>query len=156
MRDLKISKFAPADADQLGLIFFDAVRKGAAGFYDEAQRMAWMPSAPSGPGWVTRLASQKTLVARISGHPVGFMTLDAEGYIDLAFVAPDHHRQGIGQALYEQIETLARDAGAPRLYSQASFLARGLFAKNGWDVVRKQRIEKAGVTLTNFLMEKRL
>jgi putative acetyltransferase len=156
MSDIEIAEFDPAQADQLGRIFFDAVRKGATDFYDEAQRLAWMPRVPSGPNWETRLASQTTLVACIAGQPVGFMTLDAEGYIDLAFVSPDHHRQGIGQRLYVQIETLARAAGTPRLHSQASFLVRGLFEKKGWNVVRKQRIEKAGVTLTNFLMEKHL
>ena len=87
---------------------------------------------------------------------MGFMTLDDDGYIDLAFVAPAHQRRGIGGRLYARIETLAREAGIERLHSQASYLVRGLFERRGWTVIREQQIERAGVTLTNFAMEKRL
>lgn len=96
------------------------------------------------------------MVAREAGQPVGFMTLDSDGYIDLAFVAPAHQRRGIGGRLYARIETLARDAGMWRLHSQASYLVRGLFEQQGWTVVREQRVERSGVALTNFVMEKRL
>ena len=153
---LEIGDFEFSEADRLGAIFFDAVRDGATEFYSVEQRQAWAPKKPSGPRWASRLATQQTLVARKAGRPVGFMTLDGDGYIDLAFVAPGHQRQGIGARLYARIEELAQDANIVRLHSQASFLVRGLFEQQGWEVVRKQQIEKNGVTLTNFLMEKRL
>lgn len=153
---IEICDFEASEADQLGVIFFDAVREGATEFYSLEQRQAWASKTPSGPSWASRLAAQKTVVARKAGLPVGFMTLDGDGYIDLAFVAPGHQRQGIGGYLYARIEALARDANIARLHSQASYLVRGLFEQQGWDVVREQQIERAGVTLTNFLMEKHL
>lgn len=153
---IDIVHFEAAEADRLGSIFYDAVREGAAGFYSPEQRQAWMPKAPLGPKWVSRLTSQTTLVARKGALPIGFMTLDDDGYIDLAFVSPNYQRQGVGRCLYAQIETLARKADMARLYSQASYLARGLFVQHGWKVVCAQNIERAGVSLTNFLMEKRL
>jgi len=153
---IEIASFDPAEADQLGIIFFNAVREGAAGFYDAEQRQAWAPTVPSGPDWAFRLASQRTVVARNAERPVGFMTLADDGYIDLAFVAPAYQRRGVGSLLYSQMEAMAREARIERLYSQASHLVRGLFEKQGWTVVEEQRIERAGVTLTNFMMEKRL
>ena len=153
---IEIGDFDVTEADLLGGIFFDAVREGAAEFYDLEQRRAWASKQPSGSNWASRLAGQKTVVARKAGLPVGFMTLDGDGYIDLAFVAPGHQRQGIGRALYARIESAARDANIERLHSKASYLVRGLFEQQGWEVVRKQRVERSGVTLTNFLMEKRL
>lgn len=132
------------------------MRDGATEFYSLEQRQVWASEPPSGPSWVSRLAAQKTLVARKAGLPVGFMTLDGDGYIDLAFVAYEHQRQGIGVSLYARIEALARDGSIARLHSQASYLVRGLFEQQGWEIVREQQIERAGVTLTNFLMEKRL
>ncbi|MEJ2228604.1 MAG: GNAT family N-acetyltransferase [Alphaproteobacteria bacterium] len=153
---IEIGDFEASEADQLGVIFFDAVREGATEFYNLEQRQAWASKPPSGPNWISRLAAQNTVVARKAGLPVGFMTLDGDGYIDLAFVAPGHQRQGIGGYLYARIEALARDANIGRLHSQASYLVRGLFEQRGWELVREQQIERAGVTLTNFLMEKRL
>ncbi|WP_127106132.1 GNAT family N-acetyltransferase [Pararhodobacter zhoushanensis] len=156
MRMVEIGFMDPAEADQLGTVFFDAVRQGAAGFYDADQRRAWAPRVPAGPDWARRLTGQQTLVARVAGKPVGFMTLDAQGYIDLAFVAPAHQRQGVGGRLYARIEDLAQEAGLERLHAQASHLVRGLFEQQGWRVLREQQSERAGVTLTNFVMEKRL
>ena len=153
---IKIGSFTPVEADQLGIIFFDAVREGAAGVYDDDQRRAWASKVPSGPNWAYRLTSQRTLVARQSERPVGFMTLADDGYIDLAFVAPAFQRRGVGGLLYTRIEALAREAGIQRLYSDASYLVRGLFEQQGWMVVQEQRIERAGVALPNFAMEKRL
>lgn len=94
-------------------------------------------------------------MARNAERPVGFMTLANDGYIDLAFVDPAHQRRGIGGLLYTQIEALAREAKMERLYSEASHLVRGLFEQKEWTVVQEQQIERAGVRLTNFLMEKR-
>ncbi|WP_078604495.1 GNAT family N-acetyltransferase [Thioclava sediminum] len=153
---IEIGDFRISEADQLGVIFFDAVREGAREFYNFEQRRAWASGPPSGPNWASRLTAQRTVVARLVGQPVGFMTLDDDGYIDLAFVAPGYQRQGVGGSLYARIEAIARDGVIARLHSHASYLARGLFEQQGWDVVREQKIERAGVTLTNFLKEKRL
>lgn len=153
---IEIGSFDPAEADQLGVIFFNAVREGAAGFYDADQRRAWAPTVPSGPNWASRLTVQRTVVARNAERPVGFMTLADDGYIDLAFVDPVHQRRGVGGLLYAQIEAFAREARIERLYSEASHLVRGLFEQQGWTIVQEQRIDRAGVTLTNFVMEKRL
>ncbi len=153
---IEIVACGPADADQLGIVFFNAVRTGAAGFYDARQRRAWASRVPSGPSWHSRLAAQQTLVARNFERPVGFMTLADDGYIDLAFVDPAYQRQGIGGLLYAQIEALAREAQIERLYSEASHLVRGLFEQQGWTVIKEQQIERVGVKLTNFVMEKRL
>lgn len=55
-----------------------------------------------------------------------------------------------------QIEALAREAKIDRLTTEASHLIRGLYEKHGWTRVREQRIDRGGVTLTNFVMEKHL
>lgn len=155
-RLIEIARFDPAEADQLGRVFFDAVREGAASFYDDAQRRAWASSVPAGPDWAARLAIPQTAVARNAGRPIGFMTLAQSGYIDLAFVDPAYQRQGVGRLLYDQIERWAREARVTRLTSDASHLAKGLFEQQGWTVVQEQQIERHGVTLTNFAMAKRL
>lgn len=110
------------------------------------QRQARALETPSGPNWASRLDAQKTVVARKAGLPVGFMTLDSDGYIVLAFVKPDHQRQGIGGSLYARIEALAREARMTRVHSQVSYLDRGLFEQQGWEVVREQQNERGGVT----------
>ena len=67
---------------------FDAVRSGDSP-YDELQRQAWLAAPPAGPEWEERLSSQHIIVAEANGRVVGFMSLAAEGYIDLVFIRPE-------------------------------------------------------------------
>ncbi|MEM1285334.1 MAG: GNAT family N-acetyltransferase [Pseudomonadota bacterium] len=152
--ELTIAPLDPSETDALGRIFFDAIHKGAGDFYSPEQRHAWAPSRPSGPDWQARLSGGATLVARIGNEPVGFMTLTEEGFIDLAFVDSAFQRRGIGKAVYAATEEKARAEGMERLHTQASHLVKGLFEAVGWEVVKQQTVERSGIQLTNFVMEK--
>ncbi|MEE8296943.1 MAG: GNAT family N-acetyltransferase, partial [Hyphomicrobium sp.] len=90
------------------------------------------------------------------GAIIGFMTLQADGYIDFAYVAPDHIGQGIAKQLYDRTTAEAREIGVQRLYSEASYPARRFFERRGWSVVKEQTITRRDVSMTNFLMEKYL
>lgn len=156
MRELNIRGFAAADAAATAQIFFDAVRLGTIRYYDESQRNAWAEKVPDTNGWLTRLQSQHTYVAELDSWPVGFMTVDVHGHIDLAFVAPDRMGTGVAKALYEAIEAQAASLGIWRLDTAASYLARSFFERQGWSVVKQQSVSMGEVSLTNFVMEKRL
>ncbi len=154
--DINIRGFRNDNVQPTARIFFDAIRLGTAGYYDERQRKAWADKVPDTDEWRQRLQRQYSFVAEVNAKPVGFMTLDAGGHIDLAFVAPDWIGKGVGRALYERIEAEARGLGIPRLDTEASYLARPFFKRQGWLVVRQQSVELGSVSLTNFVMEKRL
>ncbi|NNJ75056.1 MAG: GNAT family N-acetyltransferase [Anderseniella sp.] len=51
--------------------------------------MAWSEKVPDTDEWRERLQSQHSFVAQLNTRLVGFMTLDGDGHIDLAFVVPD-------------------------------------------------------------------
>ncbi len=114
---------------------------------------------PAPEDWRAQLAGHWGVVAEVpdaAGEPavVGFMTLRADGCVDLAFVAPVGIGQGVGGRLYEVVETEARRRGLERLCAEASRMARPLFERRGWRVVRRQTVERGGVALENFVMEK--
>ena len=156
MSNLSIRKCTGEDVSETAQIYYDAVRQGAAGYYDEAQRAAWAENVPETNRWRDRLLKHQTLVAQLDTRLAGFMTLDAGGHIDLAFVAPDLIGKGVARALYERIEAEALRLGIRRLDTYASYMARRFFELQGWVVVRQQSVEMGDVSLTNFVMEKRL
>lgn len=84
------------------------------------------------------------------------MTIDAMGFIDLAFVAPAALGQGVGWRLYAAVEARARDLGGAVLTTEASRMARPFFERQGWAVVAEQVVLKRGVGLTNCWMRKAL
>ncbi|MEO1453649.1 MAG: GNAT family N-acetyltransferase [Pseudomonadota bacterium] len=150
-----LRRYRATDATALGRILYRAVQEGAAAAYDAVERAAWAPRAPDGAEWALRLAGQVTLVADIGGKPCGFMTMATEtGYIDLAFVAPEVMGQGVGHALYREIEAVARDAGCPQVCTHASRVARPFFERQGWTVLHQEEVARGGVMLARFEMKK--
>ncbi len=154
--DFAVRTYVDSDAEALGRVFYRAVREGAATRYSKDQVTAWSPSAPAGEVWRDRLRQAETVVAVQGETPVGFMTLDDKGYLDLAFVLPEAMGKGVSDALYAVLEGRARANGISALSTQASLLAEPFFARHGWTVARRQEVEIGGVVLKNAWMKKSL
>lgn len=150
---LRLRSLRDGDYRDVAQLFFDAVQHGTVGAYSRAERDAWSGPAPNPDGWRDKIRGMTGAVAEIDGRPVGFMTIDSGGYIDLAFVAPDAARQGVGGLLYQRILDMAVQAGTPKLSVDASKIARGFFEQRGWSVIREQTVVRRGVALTNYRME---
>lgn len=153
---IRIRPFIAADADTLAEVFSRAVREGAAGAYNEAQRLAWASAPDAPPAWNERLGAEITLVGERDGRVAGFMTLAHDGHIDLAFVLPEEMGRGLAAALHDRVLAEAQVRRMTRLTTEASIIARRFFLKQGWRELSEQQIELRGVLLTNYVMEKRL
>lgn len=156
MPQIIIRRFREEDAPATAALFHASVHGLTRDHYDQTQRDAWAPKVPEIGAWLKRLQSQVAFVAERDGHLMGFMTVRPDGYLDLAFVAPDASRQGVAFRLYKAIEAEANALGLTRLHAEASHLARPFFERRGWRVVKEQTVERNGVDLTNFIMEKHL
>lgn len=154
---LLVRSYATGDAPVLAEIFHRSVHEGAASRYSPEECAAWSPRVPDTRSWELRLAEAETVVAEMPGGPVGFMSLDrARGYLDLAFVLPEAMGKGVAGVLYAVLEGRARARGLTRLETEASLLAEPFFARQGWRLVRRQKVERLGVFLPNAVMEKPL
>lgn len=145
----------PEDLDALGQVFYAAVREGPSP-YTEAERIAWVPEQPRGATWRARLAPLQIAVAEVEGKAVGFMGLGCDGYVDMAFLHPDHRGAGLFRRLCAQIETGAREAAEPRLWTHASLTAQPAFQAMGFSIIHHETVERKGERLQRALMEKAL
>ena len=102
-----------------------------------------MPNPP------TYLADETCVVAGAKGKLIGFMSVNEEHHISMAFVHPDWHRQGVAGALYDQI--LASVKTLPKTV-HASLIAQPFFEKRGWVAVEKEEHVVRGVMLIRHLM----
>lgn len=146
----------PEDYADVGRIFFCAVHEGTNHVYSLAQRTAWGGLTIDLPRWKERLTTLAGFVAEVDGEPVGFITVDLTGYIDLAFVLPSAARKGVGSALLARAEHLAFIQGATDLTAAASLAARPFFEKHGWGVLKEEQVERGGVILKRYQMQKHL
>lgn len=162
---INIRKGSSADWAVLAEVFHVAVREGALA-YSEAQRAAWSPEVKALPDWSVRMTRQSVWVAEAMSDaergPVGFMTLEMNGYLDCAYILPRWQGKGVFRRLYEPLEEMARAQGLGRIYTHASLHARPAFAAMGFDVTRPETVNMGrgadghDVWLPRFAMETRI
>ena len=152
---MQLRPYHPQDAGALAGIFFDAVRIGAAPKYPAEALQAWAPERPTAQDWDKRLADLWTVVAEEEGAPCGFMSLAADGLLDLAFVAPAWRGRGVADALLAAVLVEARARPLPGLHTEASRMARPFFLRHGWTLDAAQEVERGGVRIENFRMSLR-
>ena len=143
------------DAARLAHVFFAAVREGASP-YTEAQRAAWLPARPAPEDFERRISALHLVVAEDKREIVGFMGMQPDGYIDLAFILPASRGQGAFRHMYEIIEDQARQDGLKRLRTHASLMAEPAFRAMGFSVIEHRNVHRSGQTLARMEMEKAL
>ena len=151
-----IRHFQTEDLPAVLHIYKRAIYKIGSRFYNHAQVDAWAAASLDLPAWEQRLHSGVVLVAMHGTHMAGFIRFEPTGKIDLLYVHPNFERQGIAKALLHKIERLAHQERVPRLFTQASEAAKSFFIGQGYTLLGAQEVERQGVKLVNYRMEKAL
>ena len=148
---MTIRRYRSEDCRRLTELFYDTVHSVNARDYAPEQLDAWATGQPDLEAWDRSLHAHESFVAEENGVIIGFGDIDQSGYLDRLFVDKDHQGRGVATALCDALEAAAR---AEHYTTHASITARPFFEKRGYRVVRQQRVERQGVSLTNFVMEK--
>ena len=83
---------------------------------------------------------------------VGFADRTHSGYLDRLFVHHQYQRMGVATALCDALE--ADFSGV--ITTQASITAKPFFEQWGYRVLYSQQVERQGIFLANYRMEKRI
>ena len=146
--------YRPEDCPALAQLFYDTVHAVNARDYAPAQLDAWATGMVDLRAWNASFLAHRTLVAQLEGQIVGFGDIDvSSGYLDRLYVHKDFQSRGIATALCDALEVAL---SVPLVYTDASITAKPFFLGRGYRLVREQRVERHGVALTNFRMEKLL
>lgn len=154
--DLSIRPFQIEDAAALSALYAASVRGLGARDYSAAQIEAWASLTPSAESLVERMGDGRTRLVAVLDDVAGFIDVEADGHIDLLYVAPGAVGLGVARALLETAEALAPLSGASRLHAEASETARPVFERLGYSVIARRDFEVAGVPIHNWAVEKPL
>jgi putative acetyltransferase len=135
-------------------IFYSAIHLIACRDYTEEQLNAWAPAEPDIGAWAKRIQSMQPFVAQLNGKPLGYASIQSDGYIDHFFVSGHYPRQGIAKALMAKIESEAERLAIPQLSANASLTAQPFFARCGFKIIEQGLPVVRGVALANALMQK--
>lgn len=131
-------------------MFYDTVHTVNAKDYTKEQLDAWATGQVDLIKWNQSLQEHFCVVAVDNETIVGFGDIDKAGYLDRLFVRAGYQGKGIAAAICDQLEQAVRG----NIVTHASITARPFFEKRGYKVLKEQKVERQGVFLINFVMEK--
>ena len=173
-----LRKYTPSDCAALAALFYETIHTVNARDYPQEQLDAWADGHVDLDAWNKSFLAHNTYVAvqecdgaddidsrasdstdtapgKTGGSPastliIGFGDMDDTGYLDRLYVHKDYQGRGVATAICDRLEQSAHG----KITTHASITAKPFFEKRGYHVVRAQQVERHGVWLTNFVMEK--
>ena len=149
---VKIRKYQIADCEELANLFYETVHSVNAKDYKKEQLDVWATGRVDLDLWNRSFLEHYTLVATEGDSIVGFGDIDETAYLDRLYVHKDFQKKGIATALCNALE----QGIVGTITVHASITARPFFEKRGYVLVKEQKVERQGILLTNFVMEKQV
>lgn len=146
-----IRQYRSSDCKEITKLFYGTVHRVNSADYTKEQLDVWAPEQADLEKWNRSLLEHHSIVAVEDGKITGFGDIDETGYLDRLYVHADCQRRGIATAICDRLEEIiSRD-----IVTHASITARPFFEKRGYCVVKEQQVERQGILLTNYVMEKK-
>ena len=145
-----IRAYRPEDCGEMAERVYNTVQTVNAKDYTKEQLDVWATGQTDLEKWDKSFREHFTVVAVLDGIIAGFGDIDHTGYLDRLYVHKDHQGMGIASAICDRLE----EAVSGNIVTHASITARPFFEKRGYRTVREQQVERQGILLTNFVMEK--
>ena len=111
--------------------------------------------------WTAQMIAKKAceferlLVYEQDAEVLGLGAFD-EGRIEVMYVDPLHHHEGIGGTLLNALERYAKTKGLKKLEARSSFLAEDFYREHGYETIDKGFSELGEFVVVWIKMEKTL
>ena len=149
-KELVIRNYEPQDCGELAELFYNTVHKVNAKDYTKEQLDVWATGKVDLEKWDQSFREHYSVVAVDGKIIIGFGDIDKTGYLDRLYVHADYQGKGVAAAICAKLEQKA----SGRIVTHSSITARPFFEKRGYKIIREQQVERLGIYLTNFIMEK--
>lgn len=145
-----IRDYQPSDCKEITELFYNTVHTVNAKDYTKEQLDVWATGQVDLEKWNQSLQEHYSIVAIENEVIVGFGDIDKTGYLDRLFVHADYQGKGIATGICNQLEQTIQG----NITTHSSITAKPFFEKRGYRVIKEQQVERQGIFLANFIMEK--
>ena len=145
-----IRKYEITDCEEIAELFYNTVHSINAKDYTKEQLDVWATDKIDLEKWNKSLLQNYSIVAIDKDTIIGFWYIDKTGYIYHLFVHKEYQKKGVATAIWNKLEQSIQG----KIFTYASITAKPFFPKRGYLVIKKQEVERQGIYLTNFVMEK--
>ncbi len=157
-----IRHFCADDAAALAALTIAAISKIGPRAYSPVQVAAWAARHPGPERFIVSAAKGYTILVAVDAadEPIAYVLTEANGHIEMLYCHPDHTGSGVAGVLLGVTEDEARKSGIACLFTEASELARPVFARAGFALLHRRDFtigpDSAPVAIHNYAMEKQL
>lgn len=151
--NIEIRKYRTADCEETAKLFYDTVHSVNVRDYTEEQLDVWASKDMDFENWNKVFLDSLSIVAVFENIIVGFGNIDETGYLDRLYVHKDYQGKGIGKKICKTLEGFVK---AEKISVYVSITAKPFFEKQGYRVIRENIVERKGILLKNYYMEKRI
>ncbi|WP_101876818.1 GNAT family N-acetyltransferase [Lachnoclostridium edouardi] len=148
-----IREYRPSDCREIAELFYNTVHTVNAADYSKPQLNAWATGKVDLEKWNSSFQEHNSFVVIEDEIIVGFGDIDKTGYLDRLYVHRDYQGKGVGRMLCAKLEQMVPGG---KITVHASITAKPFFEKRGYKLIKKQEVERQGIFLTNFIMEKQV
>lgn len=145
-----LRRYQLSDCREMAELFYNTVHTINAKDYTKEQLDVWATGHVDLEKWNQSFQEHFSLVAIENEIIIGFGDIDKTGYLDRLFVHRDYQKKGVAAAICDKLEQAVKG----KIITHVSITARPFFEKRGYKIIKKQKLKRQGVVLTNFVMEK--
>ena len=144
--------------DQLDLkkIYFNSIISIKGGIYSKEQKRAWAGQAWDNPNFKEALSKGKGWLIYDKENIFAFAIRYPKNRIALLYCNGRYQRRGFGSRLLHKLENEAKGEGIDYLSTEASLISYKLFLKQGWEIIRKEKIIIKNIYFERYKMIKNL
>lgn len=150
VKEVVLRKYKQQDCEEMAQLFYDTVHTVNAKDYEKKQLDVWATGTVDLEGWNESFLAHDTVVAVDNDRIVGFGDMDETGYLDRLYVHKDYQGKKIATAICDMLEKPVFG----KIVTHASITAKPFFENRGYKTVQEQQVERHGIYLTNYVMEK--
>lgn len=148
-----IKKYQQSDCAETFKLFYNTIHTVNAKDYTAEQLDAWVNQSMSMLDWNKSLEKNYCVISIANGIITGFGDIENIGkvsYLNRLYVHKDYQGMGFGNALCDTLEKSTQG----KIAVHSSITAKPFFEKRGYKVIKEQKVERLGVFLINYMMEK--
>lgn len=150
IEEIEIRKYQETDNSVLLDLLKESVRQIDEKDYSNKEKEAWI-NGINEERFYSAIKNHDTYVALFDSKIIGFADMANDGYLDHLYVDPSFQKLGVATSLCDVLESQYQGI---ELSVHASICAKPFFEKRGYQVIKKQEVERLGVLVTNYVMEK--
>lgn len=149
---MKLRKYKPSDCLEIAELFYQTVHTINSNDYTKEQCDVWATGEVDLKQWNESFLNHTTVVAVEENQIIGYGDIDDSGYLDHLYVHKNFQRKKVATAICDDLEA---SHSFTTITTHASITACPFFKQRGYDVVKVQQVERKGILLTNYVMEKK-